>query len=358
MSFAEGNDVKSLERGGTFSAITSQEAIESAPTADMRAELEAAGVSLPDSDELRRLAQAFYEGFEAFRREWGDKSHGALSWHSVFKEFDNDGSGFVTFDELHGVARHKLKMGHGVMSDIGIKGLWCSLDVDDSNKVLKDEFHAFLKLYVPPQSTEAKFGGQDRVVGQAFGQFIRAGEAIASTPTAQMRDELQKAGTPLPDDEQLTALSRQFNQDLEASRARSQTNALSRAQGSGSWYNLFREVDEDGSGFVTYDELLDVVRRKLGRKPAELSDHALQALWCALDTGAWDTRRAHMIYTCVGLYASQSPFGTAGSQERILNPAGARAHRALAVVRRRRLQSDPGRRVPPLPQARRDRSHG
>ena len=44
------------------------------------------------------------------------------------------------------------------------------------------------------------------------------------------------------------------------------------------------DVHADGSGVVTYDELLDVVRHKLEIKASVLSTNDLKALWCALDT--------------------------------------------------------------------------
>ena len=44
------------------------------------------------------------------------------------------------------------------------------------------------------------------------------------------------------------------------------------------------EIDQDRSGVVTYDELLDVVRHKLEIKASVLSTNDLKALWCALDT--------------------------------------------------------------------------
>jgi hypothetical protein len=38
-----------------------------------------------------------------------------------------------------------------------------------------------------------------------------------------------------------------------------------------------------GDGMVTYDELTDVVRRKLNKGIKHISEDALKALWCALD---------------------------------------------------------------------------
>lgn len=56
----------------------------------------------------------------------------------------------------------------------------------------------------------------------------------------------------LPSDDELDELSRQFNARLEVvmpgkDRARS-------------WYTLFKEIDDDESGLITYDELIKVSR--------------------------------------------------------------------------------------------------
>ena len=46
---------------------------------------------------------------------------------------------------------------------------------------------------------------------------------------------------------------------------------------------LFKEIDADDSGFVTFDEMQTVTRRSLKITKAELSDDAIKALWCKLD---------------------------------------------------------------------------
>lgn len=98
MSFATGNQEAGVARGGTFGPLTSQAAEAGTPTSEIRAELEAAGVALPTDEEVREMAQGFYEGLEAFAAEWGEKNQGSMSWHNVFKSFDEDDSGHVTYD--------------------------------------------------------------------------------------------------------------------------------------------------------------------------------------------------------------------------------------------------------------------
>ena len=69
-------------------------AIASQPTAEMRAEIEAAGVVLPDDDELTKLSTKLNEWLEEMRHKDGkDKS---TSWFNLFAAIDEDGSGFST----------------------------------------------------------------------------------------------------------------------------------------------------------------------------------------------------------------------------------------------------------------------
>ena len=52
------------------------------------------------------------------------------------------------------------------------------------------------------------------------------------------------------------------------------------------WYKLFRHMDSDGSGKVTYRELVELVRNEpdgLGIPVEKLSDGSLMSVWAALD---------------------------------------------------------------------------
>ena len=101
--------------------------------------------------------------------------------------------------------------------------------------------------------------------------------ALESTPTSEMLSELEAANFALPTDDELTELSKRMNGWLEQKRhdegqARSHT-----------WFNLFKEIDQDGSGFITYDELENVIRFDLKKSHKEISTKSLKALWCVLD---------------------------------------------------------------------------
>ena len=111
------------------------------------------------------------------------------------------------------------------------------------------------------------------------GDFARAGMggAIASTPTTVMRTELAEAGVELPGEEELTVLSKRFGEWIEQYRRDNRKGPTH------SWHALFKEIDRDGSGDVTFDELRDVVRNMLHKGPSVVSEDALKAMWCVLD---------------------------------------------------------------------------
>jgi Ca2+-binding EF-hand superfamily protein len=52
---------------------------------------------------------------------------------------------------------------------------------------------------------------------------------------------------------------------------------------------MYAVLDQDGSGFITYDELTNAVRQKLKRIESEMPQRSIKALWCALDANGSNT---------------------------------------------------------------------
>ena len=144
-----------------------------------------------------------------------------------------------------------------------------TLDKDNSNSIMKDEFAGFMRRAPPRPKAKPK----PKEIKSTLDE-LRDGFAIASQPTSEMREELNKAGvqTLLTDDE-LKALATNFSEWIEEWRYNEHKPP------STTWFNLYAEIDKDGSGFITYDELTDAVRRKLKVKPSTLSTTRLKALW-------------------------------------------------------------------------------
>lgn len=239
------------------------------PTREMREELQAQGVVLPSADEEVALSRQFNAWLEQMIYDRNDKSkRHSQTWYNLFKQADLDDSGFITFDELREVVRQKLKKGPKVMSDQTLMALWCHLDLDDSNAIQMDEMGRFLRKGAAPKSTDAS-GPMQAAIMADYEDLAKLGATVS---TLDIRAELAAAGVSLPDGEELLSLSGTYNRKLEEAHGK-QT----------SWFNLFKEVDIDGSGFVTFDELERVTRSKLGMKRSTLSDAGLKALWCVLD---------------------------------------------------------------------------
>ena len=51
-----------------------------------------------------------------------------------------------------------------------------------------------------------------------------------------------------------------------------------------SWFKLFKEVDADGSGQISYGEFSHMARRRLGLSQAHLPEDELQRVWLSLDS--------------------------------------------------------------------------
>ncbi len=179
-------------------------------------------------------------------------------------------SGFITYDELQDVVRHKLSKGPSALSDGRIQQLWCSLDADDSNQVVPEEFGKFLKRGAREHKAKPSLDRQKTELGSSAD--LAKGRALECTPTAELRGKLE---APLSDEE-LTELSKQLSAWLSAS-LQAQNKSIH------SWYNLFNDADLDGDGVITLDELEQVVRQRLKKGKGVMPDDKLHALWCALD---------------------------------------------------------------------------
>ena len=129
---------------GLMARVNMGGALECQPTAEMRTELEEAGVEVPEGQDLLELSQRFNSWLEQHRHDKGLAP--STTWFNLFAEVDQDGSGYITFDEMTNVVRQTLRKDARVMPESLLKGLWCALDVDNSNSIMKDEMAGFFKM--------------------------------------------------------------------------------------------------------------------------------------------------------------------------------------------------------------------
>lgn len=219
----------------------------SLPTKSLRAALAERGVPPPTDDDLVRLSGLFNEGLERARKL---KNLEGFSFIMLFKEVDEDLSGYVTFDEFRRAVRDKIELKKAEFSDDELQALWCHLDRDDSNQILPEEMAPFLKL--APTATNA---GLDAANRKAFLEAQAAARDAAAAPdkldvsyaqpTSEIRSALAERSVAMPTDDHLMTLSKMFNEGLETARKQKNKEGFS-------WINLFGEVDEDSSGYVTF----------------------------------------------------------------------------------------------------------
>lgn len=98
------------------------------------------------------------------------------------------------------------------------------------------------------------------------------------TPAGEERAEIRATKAPKADvvtKEEIVLLSTMLN---KAHRA------MMPAWETPSWFKLFRHVDQDRSGLISYSEFVTMVRKMLKLTAGKLPEARLRGLWQALDT--------------------------------------------------------------------------
>ena len=212
------------------------------------------------------------------------------SWYRLFRHMDDDGSGRINFHELVDMVRTELYLKPKEMPEATLKSLWAALDKDGSGYVAAGEFGTFmrkgeaeLRMLHPPTTWKKRL------------ESARRQEAAAVT-SALNKEKNAMVGVVAASEKDVDNLSLQLNQKL-----------LKLFPKNPAWYKLFRHstrrarildleglrvmnarnlpcsVDDDGSGKITYAELLDMVRSELEISSSEMPDSMLKRVWVALD---------------------------------------------------------------------------
>ena len=145
------------------------------------------------------------------------------------------------------------------------------LDKDDSNQVMMDEASAFLRLGMPTKEEQKRraeiaraktFSTQGAGDGR-LNDVSKLNAELECTPTVTIRKEMEDKGVTLPDVSALVTLSKTIYKAVSDYRYDEHKDS---ADGQTSMFNLFAELDKDGSRYITYDELETALRKKLKLK--------------------------------------------------------------------------------------------
>eukprot|EP00928_Gymnodinium_smaydae_P011188 TRINITY_DN14157_c0_g1_i1.p1 TRINITY_DN14157_c0_g1~~TRINITY_DN14157_c0_g1_i1.p1 ORF type:complete len:1380 (-),score=321.70 TRINITY_DN14157_c0_g1_i1:204-4343(-) len=229
-SVAEGSVGFEGGGGGTLAGASPAKGGGGGGAAGSQATPAAAASAVTFDDSVQSVHQRLCKALAAHYRKRGVHTGVIGNWQKLFSDIDSDGSGKLTFEEFDDVVRNKLA---AAVSRYELRLFWRRFDADRSGLVTLREFTQF--MYRVELSTWPVLSAE------TLGECVTLLNATA--------ERLYHSG--------------------------------------GNWFKIFRYVDADGSGKLTYEEFRRCIRDPLpglGLTVTELSDTTLRGLWRAIDS--------------------------------------------------------------------------
>jgi len=184
----------------------------------------------PD-EKLQMLAQKLSKAWLAFCQKQAPTKAGggAPSWSKFFLEVNPHGKGTITFEQFDSAIRHRLKAS---IKRYELRVFWKYIDEDGSGQITCEEFMRVMY----------------RIELSTWPEISR---------------------------EQLSQVVRRLNAEADKWH-----------HAGGNWFKIFSQIDTDGSGSISYDELTECVRGTFPglRIPAkDIPESLLQGMWKLLD---------------------------------------------------------------------------
>ena len=201
----------------------------------------------------------------------------------LFDVFDDDQSGSIDYAEINKKLRKRVgkvdrkpkllpKINKGVNRDEK-SGAVSAARYQQVKSALAEELTTKRQL----QRLKNQVARMERQEAQERNKAARADQGAALRKEIDRRvgrDLLERIqSVPMASQEEMVSLAEQLQGSLDDHR-------------SGSWFLLFREMDEDGSGRISYSELKSACRKILNLTQSSLPDSKLQSVWRALDEDA------------------------------------------------------------------------
>ena len=189
---------------------------------------------------------------------------GIKEWDEVFKLYDSDGNGVLTFDEFLRIFRVDLRLSEKEMKEEEAKFIFRYIDTDGSGGISADEFMRFLhsgrqERSFPRAEKEEETGGGRRGAGEEFDahlDFERREENKKQSFIAEMTDVVKQKFRSY-------SYGNTSGQDFEM---------------------LFKQVDKGADGVITEKEFRMAVRKLLKVGLLMMSDKDLLRVFNSIAT--------------------------------------------------------------------------
>ena len=192
------------------------------------------------------------------------------SWYKLFS-LANDGSGRITYGELSRLLRNHLAMSKVVLPEAKLEGLWRALDDGCLGYLDAGAFGRFVNKGMGQlqQPATQSSSAQKNALGKTVESRTVSGVGLHGVIRAAVPADVPKA-----DEEEVRVLAEQLTSKMSELYKASER----------SWIKVFKLVDGEQSGRLTYEQFLLMVRQHLKASVAEVSKAHLQSVWKAIDT--------------------------------------------------------------------------
>ena len=199
-----------------------------------------------------------------------------VSWFRLFKHMDDDASGLISYIEFAGMVREELLLDSHALPEKALKKVWLALDDDGSGQLKVGEFGQFMQLGYRDLTTKAEARRKETHEAN-----MRAAAAVKAEQDKLFNRDIARSmsGEAPATDEEVRDLATNLTDKMNWLFSTVHNGVKSHV----TWFRLFKHMDDDASGLISYTEFAGMVREELLLGEKELPERVLKKVWLALD---------------------------------------------------------------------------